>query len=56
MREKSDERERIDEREITGLFGRLRGVGLYMGGERETNSVLFTQIKNNEKKKEIKKN
>ena len=49
MREKSDERERINERELTGLFGRLRGVGLYVGGERESNSVLFTRIKNNQK-------
>ena len=44
-------REKSDEREITGLFGRLRGVGLYVGGERESISVLFTQIKNKEKKK-----
>ena len=42
------------ERELIGLFGRLRGMGLYVGGERESISVLFTQIKNNGK--EIKKN
>ena len=42
------------ERELTGLFGRLRGMGLYVGGERESINVLFTQIKNNGK--EIKKN
>ena len=42
------------ERELIGLFGRLKGMGLYVGGERESISVLFTQIKNNGK--EIKKN
>ena len=55
-REKSDERERKREREreLIGLFGRLRDVCLSVGWERESNSFLFTQIKNNGKK-EIKK-
>ena len=43
------ERERIDERERQRAyqsFGeRLRGMGLSMRGERESNGVLFTQIK-----------
>ena len=43
------ERERIDERErqkaYQSFWERLRGVDLSMGGERESNGVLFTQIK-----------
>ena len=42
-REKSDERER--ERAYQSFWERLRGVGLSMGGERGSNSDLFTQIK-----------
>ena len=46
-REKSDERERgsMREKAYQSFWERLRGVGLSMGGERESNSVLFTQIK-----------
>ena len=32
-------------RELSSLFERLKGAGLSVGGERESNSVLFTQIK-----------
>ena len=43
------ERERIDERErqraYQSFWERLRGVDLPMGGERGSNSVLFTKIK-----------